>query len=51
MEELKKSLVAEVGKQLKSEKPNIQYLDLLDRLLGTVCSYLINLESLRFTEK
>jgi hypothetical protein len=36
MEELQKSLVAEVGKQLKSDKPNIQYLDVLNRLLGTV---------------
>ena len=33
---LKKALVAEVGKQLKAEKPNIQYLDVLNRLLGTV---------------
>jgi hypothetical protein len=36
MEELHKALVAEVGKQLKSDKPNIQYLDVLNRLLGTV---------------
>ena len=40
MEELQKSLIAEVGKQLKSEKPNIQYLDVLNRLLGTVNNYL-----------
>lgn len=42
MEELQKSLVAEVGKQLKSDKPNIQYLDVLNRLLGTVNGYLVN---------
>jgi hypothetical protein len=36
MEELQNALVAEVGKQLKSDKPNIQYLDVLNRLLGTV---------------
>lgn len=41
MEELQKALIAEVGKQLKSEKPNIQYLDVLNRLLGTVNYYLI----------
>jgi hypothetical protein len=42
MEELHKALVAEVGKQLKSDKPNIQYLDVLNRLLGTVSGWLIN---------
>jgi len=42
MEELKNSLVAEIGKQLKAEKQNIQLLDVLNRLLGTVCAYIIN---------
>lgn len=41
MEDLQKSLVAEVGKQLKSETPNIQYLDVLNRLLGTVNNWLM----------
>ena len=36
MEELRKALVTKIGKQLDSEKPNIQYLDVLNRLLGTV---------------
>lgn len=40
MEELQKTLVAEVGKQLKSKTPNIQYLDVLNRLLGTVNNWL-----------
>lgn len=42
MEELKKALVAQVSKQLSSERPNIQYLDVLNRLLGTVTHYLIS---------
>ena len=42
MEELQKSLVTKVGEQLKTEKPNIQYLDVLNRLLGTVSTYLLN---------
>ena len=41
MEELRSSLVTKIGEQLKSEKPNIQYLDVLNRLLGTVTNYLI----------
>jgi hypothetical protein len=41
MEDLQKSLVAEVGKQLKSDAPNIQYLDVLNRLLGTVNNCII----------
>ena len=40
MEDLQKALIAEVGKQLKSDKPNIQYLDVLNRLLGTVNNFL-----------
>ena len=40
MEELQRALIAEVGKQLKTEKPSIQYLDVLNRLLGTV-SYIL----------
>ena len=36
MEELRKTLVTKISEQLESEKPNIQYLDALNRLLGTV---------------
>ena len=36
MEDLQKNLVIEIGKQLKSDKKNIQLLDVLNRLLGTV---------------
>jgi len=38
MEELKNALVTKIGEQLKSDKPNIQFLDVLNRLLGTVAS-------------
>ena len=41
MEELQKSLITKIGEQLKSEKPNIQYLSVLNQLLGTVSSWLI----------
>jgi hypothetical protein len=41
MEELQKSLIAEIGKQLASEKMNVQLLDVLNRLLGTVGNYLL----------
>ena len=41
MEELKKALVTKIGEQLKSDKPNIQYLDVLNRLLGCVSNDLI----------
>ena len=41
MEDLQKSLVTIIGEQLLSDKPNIQYLDVLNRLLGTVSSWLI----------
>jgi hypothetical protein len=40
MEDLQKSLVTIIGEQLKSEKPNIQLLDVLNRLLGTVDNWL-----------
>ncbi|HEY4760131.1 MAG TPA: hypothetical protein VIH42_06085 [Thermoguttaceae bacterium] len=36
MEELRNTLVAKIGEQLASEKPNIQLLDVLNRLLTTV---------------
>jgi len=42
MEDLQKNLVAEIGKQLVAEKKNIQLLDVLNRLLGTVNSCLLN---------
>ena len=41
MEELQSALVAEIGKQLAAEQKNIQLLDVLNRLLGTVSNYLI----------
>ena len=44
MEDLQKSLVTKIGEQLKSDKPNIQLLDVLNRLLGTVNSWLFNKE-------
>ena len=40
MEELKLILITQVSKQLSCDKPNIQYLDVLNRLLGTVTSLL-----------
>ena len=42
MEDLQKSLVAEIGKQLATEKKNIQLLDVLNRLLGAVNNYLLS---------
>lgn len=42
MEELRIALVIKIDEQLKSDKPNIQYLDVLNRLLGTVITYLLN---------
>ena len=42
MEELQKALVTKISEQLKSDKPNIQYLDVLNRLLGTVSNWLVN---------
>jgi len=42
MEELKKALVTKIGEQLKADKPNIQYLDVLNRLLATVNNCLMS---------
>jgi len=42
MEALQKKLVAQVSKQLDSDKPNINYMDVLNRLLGTVNVWLSN---------
>lgn len=41
MEELQKTLITEIGEQLKAEKMNVQLLDVLNRLLGTVSHYLV----------
>jgi len=41
MEELQQVLITEIGKQLEVEKKNIQLLDVLNRLLGTVNNCLI----------
>lgn len=45
MEELQKTLITEIGKQLSTEKMNVQLLDVLNRLLGTVNSYLLTKKS------
>lgn len=42
MEELQKALVIKIGEQLIKDSPNIQLLDVLNRLLGTVSNYLPN---------
>lgn len=42
MEELQNTLVAKIGEQLKSDKPNIQYLDVLNRLLKTVSDFILS---------
>ena len=39
MEGLQKTLVTKIGEQLETDKPNIQYLDVLNRLLDTVSSW------------
>ena len=44
MKDLQKSLVTEIGKQLESDKKNIQLLDVLNRLLGTVSNYILGKE-------
>ena len=41
MEGLRDILVTKIGEQLALDKPNIQYLDVLNRLLGTVSNWLI----------
>jgi hypothetical protein len=41
MEELQKTLVIKIDEQLKAEKPNIQYLDVLNRLMGTISNWLL----------
>jgi hypothetical protein len=40
MEELQSKLIAEIGKQLKSDKMNVQLLDVLNRLLATASAYM-----------
>jgi hypothetical protein len=42
MEELQKVLITEIGEQLKADNKNIQLLDVLNRLLGTVDNWLTN---------
>ena len=42
MEDLQKSLITEIGKQLTAENKNIQLLDVLNRLLGTVNNYILS---------
>ena len=51
MEDLQKSLVAEIGKQLLLETKNIQYLDVLNRLLGTANNFIISVKYLPNDEK
>jgi hypothetical protein len=45
MEELQKTLIAEIGKQLETDKKNVQLLDVLNRLLGTVSTNLLAKDS------
>jgi hypothetical protein len=42
MEELQKALVTKISEQLESGSPNIQFLDVLNRLLGTVSTFILN---------
>jgi hypothetical protein len=42
MEGLQKTLVVKIDEQLKADKPNIQYLDVLNRLLGTVSNFILS---------
>jgi len=41
MEALQSKLVTKIGEQLDKEKPNIQYLDVLNRLLGTASANIL----------
>jgi len=51
MEELQKTLVTEIGEQLKHMDRNIELLDVLNKLLGTVSSYLIGIQGLNLSKK
>lgn len=42
MEALQTKLVSEITKQLDAEKKNIQLLDVMNRLLGTVNNFIIS---------
>ena len=42
MEGLRNALITEIGKQLDSDDKNIQLLDVLNRLLHTVSTFLEN---------
>ena len=42
MEGLQQTLVTEIGKQLSEKDKNIQLLDVLNRLLGTVNNYILS---------
>ena len=41
MEELKKTLVTKIGEQLEKDKPNVQFLDVLNRLLVTTTNFIL----------
>ena len=41
IEGLQEKLIAEISKQLAEEKKNIQLLDVLNRLLGTVNGHIV----------
>jgi hypothetical protein len=45
MEELQNTLITEIGKQLTAGKQNVQLLDVLNRLLGTVNYYILTSRS------
>ncbi len=42
MEELQTALVTKISEQLTIPSPNIQYLDVLNRLLATTNNWLVN---------
>jgi hypothetical protein len=42
MEELQKTLITEISKQLSSDSKNIQLVDVLNRLLGTVNTWIVS---------
>lgn len=45
MEELQQTLITEIGKQLETTNKNIQLLDVLNRLLGTVNYFVLSPKS------
>jgi len=44
MEALKDKIIVKIDEQLKEDAPSIELLDVLNRLLGTVVNYLLNVK-------